>query len=93
MLLNNRPNSAPAIGDCSTRCKDCHLSLMEPMIPMNTETELRNDAIDRLIAASLRDVATTREASLQHWRSIGAKQMAPSRQAIDAKSAQAVSSI
>ena len=60
---------------------------MEPMIPMNTETELRHAVIDRLIAASLRDVATTREASLQHWRSIGAKQLAPLRQATEAKSA------
>ncbi len=60
---------------------------MEPMIPMNTETELRHAVIDRLIAASLRDVATSREVSLQRWRTIGAKQLTPARQAIDVKAA------
>ena len=39
---------------------------------MNTEAELRHAVIDRLIAASLRDVVPAREASLEHWRSIDA---------------------
>ena len=52
---------------------------MEPMIPMNTETELRHAVIDRLIDASLRDVAAAREASLQHWRAMNTKQPAPLR--------------
>jgi hypothetical protein len=38
-----------------------------------TETELRHAVIDRLIAASLRDVAPAREADLKSWRTIGTK--------------------
>ncbi len=38
-----------------------------------TETELRHAVIDRLIAASLSDIAPAREATLQRWRTLGAK--------------------
>ncbi len=41
------------------------------------ETELRHAVIDRLIAASLRDHATAREADLQRWRMLDAKPAAP----------------
>jgi hypothetical protein len=34
----------------------------------NRETELRHAVIDRLIAASLRDGAPAREATLERWR-------------------------
>jgi hypothetical protein len=34
------------------------------------ETELRHAVIDRLIAASMRDGAPAREATLERWRSI-----------------------
>ncbi len=37
----------------------------------NTEAELRHAVIDRLIAASLRDVVPAREASLKNWRTLG----------------------
>jgi hypothetical protein len=37
------------------------------------ETELRHAVIDRLIAASLRDSAPAREATLQRWRTLDAK--------------------
>lgn len=40
---------------------------------MNIETELRHAVIDRLIAASLRDVTPMREASLRSWRAIDAR--------------------
>jgi hypothetical protein len=36
------------------------------------ETELRHAVIDRLIAASLRDGAPAREATLERWRNAGA---------------------
>jgi len=39
----------------------------------NTEAELRVAVIDRLIAASMRDVAQAREASVESWRSLGAR--------------------
>ena len=60
---------------------------MEPMIPMNSESELRHAVIDRLIAASLRDGASVREASLQHWRTMGMKQAAPGLQGVVSKNA------
>ncbi len=59
---------------------------MEPMIAMNSESELRHAVIDRLIAASLRDGASVREASLQHWRSMGTKQPSPGLQGAASKS-------
>jgi hypothetical protein len=37
-----------------------------------TEAELRAGAIDRLIAASLREGGPAREASLENWRRLGA---------------------
>ncbi len=37
------------------------------------ETELRHAVIDRLIAASLRDTAPAREATLQRWRTLDSK--------------------
>ncbi len=37
------------------------------------ETELRHAVIDRLIAASLRDSAPAREATLQRWRTLDSK--------------------
>ena len=37
------------------------------------ETELRHAVIDRLIAASLRDSAPAREATLQRWRNLESK--------------------
>jgi hypothetical protein len=48
-----------------------------------TETELRHAVIDRLIAASLRDVNPAREATMQRWRDMNAKRADQS----DAKSA------
>jgi len=41
--------------------------------PVNTETELRHAVIDRLIAASMRDVTPAREAEMKSWRAIGTK--------------------
>jgi len=38
-----------------------------------TETELRHAVIDRLIAASLRDISPARDADMKSWRNIGAK--------------------
>jgi hypothetical protein len=43
-----------------------------------TETELRHAVIDRLIAASLRDVSPARDADLKSWRTIGATKTSPS---------------
>jgi hypothetical protein len=40
----------------------------------SNETELRHAVIDRLIAASLRDGAPAREATLDRWRILGADQ-------------------
>jgi hypothetical protein len=40
---------------------------------VSTETELRHAVIDRLIAASLRDVTPAREATMQRWRDMNAK--------------------
>jgi hypothetical protein len=44
------------------------------------EAELRHAVIDRLIAASLRDTAPVREATLQRWRNLDAKAPEPSVQ-------------
>jgi hypothetical protein len=41
--------------------------------PVNSETELRHAVIDRLIAASMRDVTPAREAEMKSWRAIGTK--------------------
>jgi len=41
--------------------------------PVTTETELRHAVIDRLIAASMRDVTPAREADMKSWRTIDAK--------------------
>jgi hypothetical protein len=41
-----------------------------------TETELRHAVIDRLIAASLRDVSPAREAEMKSWRSLDVKPQA-----------------
>jgi hypothetical protein len=40
---------------------------------LKNEAELRNAVIDRLIAASLSDGKPAREATLERWRSMGAK--------------------
>lgn len=40
---------------------------------LEIEAELRNNAIDRLIAASLNDSKPAREATLDRWRAIGTK--------------------
>jgi len=40
---------------------------------LNTEAELRNAVIDRMIAASLSDGKPAREANLEQWRSLGTK--------------------
>jgi hypothetical protein len=42
----------------------------------SNETELRHAVIDRLIAASMRDGAPAREATLDRWRTLGADQPA-----------------
>lgn len=42
-----------------------------PADPLKTEAELRTGVIDRLIAASLREGAPAREASLESWRRLG----------------------
>jgi len=44
------------------------------------ETELRHAVIDRLIAASLREGAPAREATLQHWRTLASKAAAANAQ-------------
>ncbi len=41
--------------------------------PVNSETELRHAVIDRLIAASMRDMTPAREAEMKSWRAIGTK--------------------
>jgi hypothetical protein len=41
--------------------------------PVTTETELRHAVIDRLIAASMRDVTPAREAEMKTWRTISTK--------------------
>jgi hypothetical protein len=45
--------------------------------PTATETELRHAVIDRLIAASLREVAPAREADIKTWRMIAAQPPVP----------------
>ncbi len=44
-----------------------------PVNMLKTEAELRHAVIDRLIAASLSEGKPAREATLERWRSLGAK--------------------
>jgi len=50
------------------------------MLTTTLETELRHAVIDRLIAASLRDSAPAREATLQRWRTLDSKPGAEPKQ-------------
>jgi len=43
---------------------------------LKTEAELRTAVIDRLIAASLRDGKSAREATLERWRAISLNKLA-----------------
>lgn len=45
-----------------------------PANMLKTEAELRHAVIDRLIAASLSEGKPAREATLERWRSLNAKQ-------------------
>ncbi len=51
------------------------------MPTLTLETELRHAVIDRLIAASLRDAAPVREATLQRWRDLDKKTAAEAKPA------------
>jgi hypothetical protein len=44
---------------------------------LKMEAELRNAAVDRLIAASLSDGKPAREATLDRWRALGTKSALP----------------
>jgi hypothetical protein len=48
-----------------------------PVNMLKTEAELRHAVIDRLIAASLNEGKPAREATLERWRSLGAKAAQP----------------
>jgi hypothetical protein len=45
--------------------------------PVTTETELRHAVIDRLIAASMRDVTSAREAEIKTWRNAAKSAVKP----------------
>ncbi|HQT47621.1 MAG TPA: hypothetical protein PLY97_10410 [Acidocella sp.] len=53
------------------------VEIMMPSSFLKMEAELRNAAVDRLIAASLSDGKPAREATLDRWRAIGTQQALP----------------
>ncbi|OYV33424.1 MAG: hypothetical protein B7Z81_11395 [Acidocella sp. 20-61-6] len=53
------------------------VEIMMPSSFLKMEAELRNAAVDRLIAASLSDGKPAREATLDRWRAIGTQQSLP----------------
>jgi hypothetical protein len=52
-----------------------------PKKPRQTESELRNAVIDRLIAARLSESRSAQEARLEQWRTIGARKNTPASSA------------